>query len=302
MESEINQQQEIDAYIEGHLSAGQKQAFETRLQRDPQLAEAVRFERFLRKGVQIKILKNKFQELHESLNLQNDEGEGAASPAKVRKAGVFKVNKPVGTRWRQYAAAACVVGVLAGIGYYYIQDQGVNSPQLANQTSKQPDVAPGQPQVGSSKPTADESAISANTVPIERQSGDFFNDQEHGQLLSERRENIDFSLSEEDRKNLFIRYFAVDTILNPASAAEIQYNAGINALRRQDPREATEAFHGVVTQTDEGALRQKAQWYAGLAYLQSGNLTEALRIMTLIKQTEGHIFQKKAEILYQRLN
>lgn len=300
MESDINQQQEIDAYIEGHLSADQKQAFETRLQRDPRLAEAVRFERFLRKGVQIKTLKDKFQELHKSLHHQNDEGE-EAFPTKVRKAGVFKVNKPVDTRWWQYAAAACVVGVLAGIGYYYIQDQGSNSPQLANQTSKQLDVALGQPQEGSSKPTAEESVISANTLPIERQSRDFFNDQEQGQLLSERRENIDFSISEEDRKNLFIRYFVVDTILSPASAAEIQYNAGINALRRQEPREATEAFHGVVTQT-EGALRQKAQWYVGLAYLQSGNLIEALRIMTLIKQTEGHIFQKKAEILYQRLN
>lgn len=302
MEPDLNQQQQIDDYLEGRLSTSDKQAFETLLQRDPQLSEAVRFERFLRKGLQTAEFKAKFAALHQNLH-QNADSKVVSlpTPEKLRKAGVFQVNKPpTRSMWWQYAAAACVVGILAGVGYFYIQSQDDGQPQLADQSpvvGKDSSVSQNDPPKSPNEPVT----IAANRVPIERQSTEFFNQQEQGQLLSNRTENIDFTLSEEDRQSLFNRYFVADTIANPHSETEVKYNAGIEALRRQTPREAAEAFHWVVTQTNEGILRQKAQWYAGLAYLQAGDLTEALLIISVIKQTEGHYFQKKSALLYQRL-
>lgn len=302
MEPDLNQQQQIDDYLKDRLTPSEKQAFEALLQRDPQLSEAVRFERFLRKGQQTAYFKAKFAALHQNIH-QDSDGRVVplSTPEKQRKAGAFQVSKPARSMWWQYAAAACVVGILVGLGYFYIQSQESSQPQLTRQ-SPDVDKDASASQNDMPKPVNESPTIAANRVPIKRQSTEFFNQQEQGQLLSDRTENIDFTLSEEDRQSLFNRYFVADTIANPNSEAEAKYNAGIEALRRQTPREAAEAFHWVVTQTNEGILRQKAQWYAGLAYLQAGDLTEALRIMSVIKQTDGHYFQKKSTLLYQRLH
>ena len=92
MEPNLNQQQQIDDYLEGRLSAIEKQAFEALLQQDPQLSEAVRFERFLRKGLQTAEFKAKFATLHQNLH-QNADSRVVflPTPEKSRKAGVLSL-------------------------------------------------------------------------------------------------------------------------------------------------------------------------------------------------------------------
>ncbi|WP_353720048.1 hypothetical protein [Dyadobacter sp. 676] len=283
---------EIHRYLAGQGTAGERADFERRMQADEALAREVETQRRIRDGLKANEYKKLFKDIHAQLK-----SEGALYEHHDRdETGITPLNadnsSPTGIRWPYIAAAASIL-VAAGLVWYI--NFAPDNTQIASETPAR--ELPVMPDTAATKGGTDESADTSKT-PV---------------LKPKRPAKTEPVVSNTD---FFAQYFRPDLELESpfpkdklgiSPSAFRQWRSDTTHIRQGvrylAQREATAALPEF-RQAEASQFRQvrdAAEWFAALAYLQQNDLKNCEEQLKKISANPENIYNKQAVELLAKI-
>jgi hypothetical protein len=271
----------IESYLKNELSAEDKQAIELHIANDPDWKNEIDWYRKFELGSRYLVSKKMFAEMHQRLK---EEGR------------LEDEEKPIvplvfGRSWSKIAIAATVVlGLFMGLFWYLnkpkITEIGDNANPPINITIKE-----------KSNVLINESPRNIGKIATELQASiDKMEDRpdeaiKQLQVLGKPQKisKGDDSLTYGSTKN----GHKTQIVLNPIAENQRKFYLGLIYLRKQAPKEALKYFEQVKT-----PLKQDANWYMVLAYIQNAESLKAKNMLQIIMNDSTNPYQSDAtEIL-----
>jgi hypothetical protein len=271
----------IESYVKNELSAEDKQAMELRIANDPDWKNEIDWYRKFELGSRYLVSKKMFADMHQRL-----EEEGRLEDEE----------KPIvplvfGYSWSKIAIAATVVlGLFTGLFWFLnkpkISEIGFITNPPINITVKE-----------KSNVLINESPRNIEKIATELQASiDKMEDRpdeaiKQLQVLGKPKKisKGDDSLTYGSTKN----GQQTQVVLNSVAENQRKFYLGLIYLRKQAPKEALKYFEQV-----KAPLKQDANWYMALAYIQNGESLKAKIMLQIIANDSTHPYQSDAtEIL-----
>ncbi len=239
----------IKKYLANELSAEERNAFEQEMENDPFLMESMEGLSMVNSQWSVEAADKTEKKLHTIIDTKIKEPE---------KGKIISLN------FFRYAAAACIIGVLALVSWRLIFVQKSIDEQAIYASYFKPLTNPDATVRGENDSTAESQAIQAY------EKEDYFAAVKYYEkLVSNNPDNV--------KNNLFL---------------------GISFLATNQPKKAIEAFNKITTSEE---YHFDIQWYLALAYIKNKEIPQAQSTLIPLTKEENY-YQKEAEEILAKID
>jgi tetratricopeptide (TPR) repeat protein len=265
--NEMNQAELIDRYLQGNLDAQELQQFQTQMQANEELRQTVEDTQMARSLVEHYGLRNEIKAIRAAMRQEKDSPlpeEPVAPLEEEPQTLTQKVDEDVkAVPMYQWAGRIAAGLTLLIVGFLTIQFATVSPERLYEER-----ITSESPYLGlSNRSMEDREDTLADQVRVEYQFGNY---EEVIRLYGE--------------------------LENPTFAET--FRAGYAYLQQEKTEQAIYSFQQVIQDEDAFMIKDKAEYYLALAYLQDGQIETAVNMLERIHESDDHIYEDSLSSFY----